>query len=324
MPFPTSMKDLNTEKIRTLMKQRKEASKSEIARETGLSFPTVTRIMDDLCASGEMMDQGQGCSTGGRCANVYSLNPQFSLCLLIQIEGKRVKWVTKDLDGNVITQDMFSLEHSLLERLDHLVSTLETAYPNLKAIVIGIAAMVKGGTIEETIGFPNIKGVDLLHHFKNLTNLPVQIHNDMNLIALGQWYMSKHKVKSSVCIYLGDCGIGAGVILGGEVWYGAGGFSGELDYLPFLGKSLTLVENNFKIMDVVDYYARLIQIYTVVINPEQVILYNNPYIRGKIDEIRLKCCEYLPQNVVPHIEASDHFQLDYENGLFAKAKKIMI
>jgi hypothetical protein len=319
----TSIKDINTEKIRNFMKHKLQASKSEIARETGLSFPTVTRIMDGLCASGEIIDNGQGNSTGGRCASIYSLNPRYSLCLLIQIEGKKVKWVIKDLEGIVVTMDEFSFEKGLLEGLDNLINKLEKDYPVLKAIVIGIAAMVKGGTVEEATGFKDIKGVDIPLHFRNLTNIPVQIHNDMNLIALGQWYQSKQKAKSSVSIYLGENGLGAGMIIDGEVWCGATDFAGELSYLPLYENTSVWQEENFHNIDVVDYYTKLIQIYTIVFNPEQVILYNNIYISDKIDNIRRNCYKFLPSKVVPHIEVSKSYQSDYENGLYAKAKKMM-
>lgn len=319
----TSIKDINTEKIRSFMKKKIEASKSEVARETGLSFPTVTRIMDSLCTCGELLDTGQGSSTGGRCASVYSLNFKFSLCLLIQVEAKKGRWVIKDLAGDVVAQDDFYFEPGLLEQLDSLIQSLEKVYPHLKAIVIGIAAMVKGGSVEETYSYTDIKGVDLPLHFKNLTDIPIQVHNDVNLITLGQWYQSKQKVKSSVSIYFGENGIGSGMLLDGEVWCGANGFAGELDFLPFFENSLTYVKNNFKNLSVVDYYAKLIQLYAVIFNPEQVILYSNPYISGKIDQIRQKCFQFLPQKVVPHIEVSNQYQSDYENGLYAKAEKMM-
>jgi predicted NBD/HSP70 family sugar kinase len=319
----TSIKDINTEKIRNYMKYKQQASKSEIARETGLSFPTVTRIMDALCTTGELFDSGQGNSTGGRCASVYSINSRYSLCLLVQIEGKKVKWVIKDLEGNVVTLNQFMFVSGLLEQLDNLINTLEMDFPALKAIVIGIAAMVKGGTVEEATGFTDIKGVDIPLHFKNLTKIPVQIHNDANLIALGQWYQSKQKAKSTVSIYLGENGLGAGMIIDGEVWRGASDFAGELSYLPLYENTSVWLEENFHDIDVVDYYTKLIQIYTIVFNPEQVILYNNIYISDKIDNIRRNCYKYLPSKVVPHIEVSKNYQSDYEYGLYAKAEKMM-
>ena len=43
-------------------------SKNELAHRTGLSFPTVGRIVDDMVSSGEAAASGEAASTGGRCA----------------------------------------------------------------------------------------------------------------------------------------------------------------------------------------------------------------------------------------------------------------
>lgn len=76
---PVTVKQLNKEHIRAYMGKHTSASKSQIARELGLSFPTVGRLIDELCSDGELTEQGAGSSTGGRCACIYELNPLFSL-----------------------------------------------------------------------------------------------------------------------------------------------------------------------------------------------------------------------------------------------------
>ena len=75
---PVTVKQLNKEHIRAYMGKHTSASKSQIARELGLSFPTVGRLIDELCSDGELTGQGAGSSTGGRCACIYELNPLFS------------------------------------------------------------------------------------------------------------------------------------------------------------------------------------------------------------------------------------------------------
>ena len=94
---PVTVKQLNKERIRAYMGKHESASKSQIARELGLSFPTVGRLIDELCSDGELTEQGAGSSTGGRCACLYELNPLFSLYLLVQVESDRVCWNLKDM-----------------------------------------------------------------------------------------------------------------------------------------------------------------------------------------------------------------------------------
>ena len=101
---PVTVKQLNKEHIRAYMSKHTSASKSQIARELGLSFPTVGRLIDELCSDGELTGQGAGSSTGGRCACIYELNPLFSLYLLVQVESDRVCWNLKDMRENTVEQ----------------------------------------------------------------------------------------------------------------------------------------------------------------------------------------------------------------------------
>ena len=66
-----SIKQINLDRIRAFMDQEGSVSKSQISRRLGLSFPTVTRLVDELCSAGELLEQGTGTSTGGRCACFY-------------------------------------------------------------------------------------------------------------------------------------------------------------------------------------------------------------------------------------------------------------
>lgn len=60
------LKQVNMTLIREAMRGGGEHSKNELARRTGLSFPTVSRIVDDLVEAGEAKETGTAASTGGR------------------------------------------------------------------------------------------------------------------------------------------------------------------------------------------------------------------------------------------------------------------
>ena len=147
---PVTVKQLNKEHIRAYMGKHTSASKSQIARELGLSFPTVGRLIDELCSDGELTEQGAGSSTGGRCACIYELNPLFSLYLLVQVESDRVCWNLKDLRENTVEQGCLPFEILSLEQLDALILDIHHRYPRLKAAAAGIAALVNHGVVEET------------------------------------------------------------------------------------------------------------------------------------------------------------------------------
>ena len=158
---PVTVKQLNKEHIRAYMGKHTSASKSQIARELGLSFPTVGRLIDELCSDGELTGQGAGSSTGGRCACIYELNPLFSLYLLVQVESDRVCWNLKDLRENTVEQGCLPFEILSLEQLDALILDIHHRYPRLKAAAAGIAALVNHGVVEETNQYIGLKGFNL-------------------------------------------------------------------------------------------------------------------------------------------------------------------
>ena len=125
---PVTVKQLNKERIRAYMGKHESASRSQIARELGLSFPTVGRLIDELCSDGELTEQGAGSSTGGRCACLYELNPLFSLYLLVQVESDRVCWNLKDMRENTVEQGCLPFEILSLEQLDALILDIHNRY----------------------------------------------------------------------------------------------------------------------------------------------------------------------------------------------------
>ena len=78
------LKRENTALLRQAM-QHGSAGKNDLARLTHLSFPTVSRIVDEMVERGAAQEIGTAASTGGRCAMQYRLNPQYRLFLCLRL-----------------------------------------------------------------------------------------------------------------------------------------------------------------------------------------------------------------------------------------------
>lgn len=317
-----SIKQINLDRIRIFMEQNGPASKSQISRQTGLSFPTVTRLVDELCAGGELLPQGTGNSTGGRCASYYQLNPLFHLYLLIQIEDGRVFWNLKDIRAGLVEQGEFYFQEFSLERLDSLIRETGERHCRLRAVSIGIAALVSRGVVEEPAAFRCLKGISLTDHLKDVTPLPVVFENDMNYLTMGCWTGRQHPVNSLITLFQNKYGMGGGMMINGKLWTGASGFCTEPLFLPFLEQYWEGLDRQPPQDDVTELYAKLIQIYTFTINPAMVVLYHTPFLEGKLDDIRSMCASCIPAKALPSIELSRDYQGDYERGLFAMARSI--
>ncbi len=80
---------------------------------------------------------------------------------------------------------------------------------------------------------PNLNGWDnvpLKSVLEKELKVPVEIENDANAAALGEWWKGAGSGTGSLfCITLGT-GVGGGIILDGKVWHGASSIAGEIGH----------------------------------------------------------------------------------------------
>ncbi len=122
-----------------------------------------------------------------------------------------------------VIKDMAELCLKLLEECGLSVSDLDG---------IGIGSP---GTIDSANGvvvYSNNLGwndVPLSAELKKYIDVPVQIENDANAAAYGEYVVNGNNAESFVAITLGT-GVGGGVIIGGKIYRGFNGAGGELGH----------------------------------------------------------------------------------------------
>lgn len=319
-----AIKNMNIDAVRRALHRRGPLSKSELAYETGLSFPTISRTIDILTLSGELLEKGLDNSTGGRCAKIYTVNPLFSTFLLLRLEGREINWFVNNLVGEKIDGGMQECKEGLLHAIDLLIEKMQVRYPQLGAVVLGVAGIINNGMVIILKDCEELWGVNLLTHIQDKFKLPTVVINDMKAAAAGYW--SRHTSQptgATVCMYLGKNGIGTSIVINGTVWHGANEFAGEITYLPIEENTNQRAENDFSTIDMIDYYGKIIQSYTALLNPERIVLYENKYISNRIDSIRKFCVKSLPPTSIPQMEISREFTLDYECGLSSIAFNLL-
>ncbi len=64
-----------------------------------------------------------------------------------------------------------------------------------------------------------------------LTGLPIGVDNEANLAALGEAYTTPHDPGRSFLLVSGEIGVGAGIVINGQLFRGDHGWSGEIGHL---------------------------------------------------------------------------------------------
>ena len=165
---------------------------------------------------------------------------QTDTCVIgIDIGGTTTSFGVVDRQGTLLGEATLATladqpAAALVARLHDAIEQLRADLPQLHILSgIGIGAPNANylrGTVENP---PNLnwgESVNLVKLFRHRYDLPVAVTNDANAAAIGELLFGGARgMKHAIVITLGT-GLGSGIIVNGELLYGADGCAGELGH----------------------------------------------------------------------------------------------
>jgi glucokinase len=108
----------------------------------------------------------------------------------------------------------------------------------IKGIGIGVPGLVDPdtGVVFDVINIPAWQEVPLQQLMEKRYHLPVMINNDANCFALGEYCFGKGRDRKNMVGLTIGSGLGAGIILNGQLYSGMNGAAGEFGMIPYLDK----------------------------------------------------------------------------------------
>lgn len=212
--------------------QRTVFTQAELARTTGLARATVSNIVRDLIAAG-LVDSEAG---SGRRGSAVSLSPAAGIVAGVDFGHSHLAVAVGDLTGHVLAEERRNLASALeheeaLELAAELIDGLRPDGTALRQIAMGLPAPVTDDVIRTPAIFPGWRGVDAAEAATETLGAPVVVENDANLGALAEHRCGVGRGhRSSVFVKISS-GVGAGIIIGNELFHGAGGTAGEIGHL---------------------------------------------------------------------------------------------
>jgi predicted NBD/HSP70 family sugar kinase len=240
------MRALNQRLVLDRLREHGEATRPEIAANTGLSKPTVGQALLDLEQHGLVRAIGRRSDRPGRAAVVYCTAPDAGHIVGVDV-GRRVLHVAvAALDGTVVArveQPNRSRSGAMLVRtvgqsVDRAVAEAGLAADDIVVNVLGTPGIPDPatGTIHRS---PNLPGWERRGLLGELTALlgaggsTVIVENDANLCAVGEHARGAAQgVDVVACLTVGT-GIGMGILVNGSLFRGAHGAAGEIADLPY-------------------------------------------------------------------------------------------
>lgn len=223
------------------------ATQAELSRATGLSTATVSNIVKVLHDASIVATEPT--TSSGRRALRVRLNSNSAVAVGIDFGRRHLRVVLANLAYDVLAEETISLplgheaDVGIAAAVDVLDVLLEQTGVSRRDVV-GVGAGIPGpidhrsGSVAQGAILPEWVGFNLLSHLEEVLQLPVYVDNDANLGALSEVTWGPHSSVSNLVFVKIGSGIGAGLILNGQPFYGHVGVTGEIGHATIVEHGL--------------------------------------------------------------------------------------
>lgn len=218
-------------------------SRASVAKMTGLSKQTVSEIVASLEQDGWVQTVGRTEGNVGRRAVIYEIVPDAALVASIDLGGTKVRVALCNLSGIIVDEVTeptcqdggLAVIEQITRLIAHSADRFGAAQEKIRVAVIGVPGVhdIETGNINMAPNIAGIDDIDFSSLMQKRLGIEVLVENDVNLAALGEHWMMHQGVKDDLVYVSIGTGIGAGLVIGGQLVRGATGAAGEIGYIPF-------------------------------------------------------------------------------------------
>jgi predicted NBD/HSP70 family sugar kinase len=212
------------------------ATQADLTRETGLAAGTVSTIVRDLASAGVVSTV----AGSGRRGTTVRLARGAGLVAGVDFGHSHVAVAISEMSGEVLAEARRPLSpgHRHTEGLDTARSMLEAlleglgaSLPEVRNIGMGLPAPLSNNIVMSSAILPGWVGVNARDEACRVLGVDVLIENDANLGALAEHRHGHGRGHANVVFVKVSSGVGAGLILDGQLFRGSAGTSGEIGHL---------------------------------------------------------------------------------------------
>ncbi len=243
---PAHLKGMNRRVVYETLASVGRISRAELARVTGISAPTIGKIVSFFVKSGLVSEIGDGESETGRPPKILSFNSESFFTVGVEFEGDGLKVGVTDLLGNIKAFQQLPAKASFDDMMQGelaaaIKSTLRsTRLPMQRVWGVGIGIPGVVNVERKTISTAPLIGVtgersysEPLRQLERQLKLPVFFENDANLAAIGEFQMRREQGEVDLIYLSVGTGVGGGIILDGQLRKGPRFSAGEVGYMIF-------------------------------------------------------------------------------------------
>jgi predicted NBD/HSP70 family sugar kinase len=232
------MLEINEFLVLDFVREHGPTTRTDVARELGLSAASVSRIVARLRGDRLVTESGRMPSPGGRPRALISFRRDAGAIIAIDLGGTRCQAALADLSGTIVASDLrpTGADGDAFATLSAAIAAIQAEADRREVPVVALAVGVPGivdpttGTVRDA-PYVGWDGFPLVERLATMVDVPFVVENDVNLAALAHaWRGDGRQVDDFVTLSVGT-GTGGAIVSGGRLVGGAHNVAGELGYL---------------------------------------------------------------------------------------------
>lgn len=237
------LKNINRRTVLNYIRKHSVVTKAGLASATGFTFAAVKKIMDELENQKLVRFACIEKKAVGRNSVMYEINPDYGYIISVYINRKATHVAVVNFGRQIVSRRKLPMENRALtqkELIEIIMQSVrevvqEAGVAENKYIGVGIGVPgpidMEKGLILTPPNMPVLHYLPLKEIMQSRLGLPVYLHKDTNVLALGEFWNSTAR-RGENLVYLDvDMGIGSGMIINGKINTGVDGKAGEFGHI---------------------------------------------------------------------------------------------
>jgi len=218
-------------------------SRAAIAKRLGLSKQTLSEVAKQLEDEGWVRQVGLSKGAIGRAAMNYEIVPDSAYVAAVDLGGTNIRVAIADLSCTIFGEAAEKTDpnggHDVVQQISRICHSVMQAQNlpvnKLRLMVVGVPGVpnIRTGAVDMAPNIAHLDEIDFAGGLRSALGVDVVVENDVNLAVLGEHWGGMGQGFDDIAYVAVGTGIGAGIIVGGELVRGKNGSAGELGYLPF-------------------------------------------------------------------------------------------
>ena len=226
---------MNERRVLEVVLQEGAISRAQLARQTGLSKPTISQALIRLEDAGLLRSVGRTSGGRGATALLYDLDPRSGPVIAIDVGRRWARGVLVGRSEPTRSRGSEGLVQQLARIARELATEAGVELSQIRAITLGTPGVVRaeGDRMKLAPSLPGLQRHGALERLgAEFGGAPLRVENDVNLAALAELASGRGIDNDDFVFVSVGTGVGMALVLGGELRRGATGAAGEIGYLP--------------------------------------------------------------------------------------------